>query len=119
LLEAPGVEHGSGDVAGECRSALESGFGEESAACEDSRGTASALENGGESGRCTNVASGPTRAERLALVDAAIIALDAGEIEVAKARFQALAEAVQSRAAVHRLRCSGDASSHPVLPSPP
>jgi hypothetical protein len=73
--------------------------GEESAACGDSRGTASALENGGESGGCSNVASGPTRAELLALVDAAIIALDAGEIEVAKARLQALAGAVQSRAA--------------------
>jgi hypothetical protein len=35
----------------------------------------------------------------LALVDAAIIALDAGEIAVAKARLQALAEADQSRAA--------------------
>jgi len=74
-------------------------LGEESAACGDSRGTASALENGGESGGCSNVASGPTRAELLALVDAAIIALDAGEIEVAKGRLQALAEAVRSRAA--------------------
>jgi hypothetical protein len=69
--------------------------GEKSAACGDSRGTASALENGGESGGCSNVASGPTRAELLALVDAAIIALDAGEIEVAKARLQALAEPVR------------------------
>jgi len=71
--------------------------GERSAACGDSRGTASVLENGGQSGECSNVASGPKRAELLALVDAAIIALDAGEIEVAKARLQALAEAVRSQ----------------------
>ena len=48
-------------------------------------------------GACSNVASGPTPAELLELVDAAIIALDAGESEVAKARLQALAEAVRAK----------------------
>jgi len=37
------------------------------------------------------------RAELLALVDAAIVALDAGETEVARARMQTLAEAVRSQ----------------------
>ena len=71
--------------------------GEESGVCGDSEESSSALENAGASGACSNVASGPTRTELLALVDAAIIALDAGKTEVAKARLQALAEAVQSR----------------------
>ena len=44
---------------------------------------------------CSNVASGPTPAELLELVDAAIIALDAGEAGIARARLQALAEAVR------------------------
>ena len=53
-------------------------------------------ESGGESCWCSNVASGPTSAELLALVDAATIALDAGETEIVKARLQALAEALRS-----------------------
>jgi hypothetical protein len=53
-VEAPGVEHGSGDVA-----------------------------------------SGPTPAQLLELVDAAIVALDAGEADIARARLQELAEAVR------------------------
>ena len=57
---------------------------------------ASALESGGESRRCSNVASGPTPAELLELVDAAIIALDAGESDIARARLQELVEAVRS-----------------------
>ena len=69
--------------------------GEESGVWGSSGETSSALENGGESRSCSNVASGPTRTELLALVDAAIIALDAGETEVAKARLQMLAEAVR------------------------
>jgi len=47
----------------------------------DSGGAASAVENSGESRSCSNVASGPARAELLALVDASIIALDAGETD--------------------------------------
>jgi hypothetical protein len=68
---------------------------EESAVCGDSGERASALENAAESRACSNVASGPTRAELLALVAAAIIALDAGKSEVARARLLALAEAVR------------------------
>ena len=71
--------------------------GENSGVCGDSGGAASAVENGGESRSCSNVASGPARAELLALVDAAIIALDAGETEVAKARLHVLAEAIRSQ----------------------
>ena len=64
--------------------------GEESGGCRESGETASALENGGASGWCSNVASEPPRAELFALVDAAIIALDTGETEVARAQLQAL-----------------------------
>jgi hypothetical protein len=71
--------------------------GEESGARGHPRGTVSALENGGESCGCSNVASGRTRARLLALIDVAIIALDAGETEVAKARLHVLAEAVRSQ----------------------
>jgi hypothetical protein len=46
---------------------------------------------------CSNVASGPTPAELLELVDAAIIALDAGKTDIARARLSVLADAVQSR----------------------
>ena len=84
----------SQEIAGAIRSAVP---GKESGSCGDSRGTASVLENGGQSGECSNVASGPKRAELLALVDAAIIALDAGETEVAKARLHVLAEAIRSQ----------------------
>ena len=45
---------------------------------------------------CSNGASGPMRAELLALVDGAIGALDAGETDVAKARLQPLAHAIRS-----------------------
>jgi hypothetical protein len=71
--------------------------GEESAACGDSRETASAVENGGQSGPCSNVANPPARAELLVLVNAAIVALDAGETEVAGAGLRALAEAIRSQ----------------------
>ncbi len=69
--------------------------GEKSWVCGTEGETASALESGGESRRCSNVASGPTPAELLELVDAARIALDAGEADIARARLQELAEAVR------------------------
>jgi hypothetical protein len=71
--------------------------GAESGVCGDSGQSGSALENGGESRSCSNVASGPIRARLLALVDAAIIALDAGDSEIARAQMQALAEAVRGK----------------------
>ena len=71
--------------------------GEESGVCGDEGESGSALENAGESRACSNVASGPMLAELIEFVDAAIIALDAGESEVAKARLQVLAEAVRSQ----------------------
>ena len=69
--------------------------GEESGICGDSGESGSALENAAEWRACSNVASGPTRTELLALVDATILALDAGETEVIKGRLQTLAEAMR------------------------
>ncbi len=57
---------------------------EKSVICGAEGETASALESGGESRWCSNVASGPTPAELLALVDAVIVALDAGEADIAR-----------------------------------
>ena len=68
---------------------------EKSVVCVAKGETASALESGGESRWCSNVASGPTPAELLELVDAAIIALDAGEADIARARLQPLAEVIR------------------------
>jgi hypothetical protein len=70
--------------------------GEKSGVCGAEGETASVLESGGESRWCSNVASGPTPAELLELVDAAIIALDAGEADIARAQLQALADAVRA-----------------------
>ena len=69
---------------------------EKSVACGAEGETASALESGGESRWCSNVASGPTPAELIELLDAAIVALDAGETEVARVQLQALAGAIQT-----------------------
>ena len=53
------------------------------------RTNASLYERRSASAACSNVASGPTAAELLELVDAAIIALDAGESERPKLRQRA------------------------------
>ena len=71
--------------------------GEQSGPCADAGESRSAPENAGESGACSNVASGPTAAELLELVDAAIVALDAGESDVARAQLLALAKAAGLR----------------------
>ena len=71
--------------------------GEESVGCGEKGGAATVQENRGAAGECSNVANGPTPVELLALVDATIVALDAGETEVAKARLQTLAEALRSQ----------------------
>ncbi len=96
-MEAPGVERGSGENAGECRSAQESGFGGGIGRLRGRGGEGERAGEGAESHACSNVASGPTRAELLALVDAAIIALDAGDSGIARAQLQALAEAVRAK----------------------
>jgi hypothetical protein len=70
--------------------------GEESGVGGDFGDAPSALESGGESCWCSNVASGPTPAQLLGFVDAAIIALYTGETEVARLQLQALAEAVRT-----------------------
>ena len=62
-------------------------------------------ESGGESWWCSNVASGPTPAQVRELVDAAIVALNTGETEVARAQLQTLAGAV--RALRHGCRRDG------------
>jgi hypothetical protein len=69
------------DDAGAIRSA---GSGEESGACGDAGGSGSASENAARSGACSNVASGTTVFELLGLAEEALIALDAGEIDLAK-----------------------------------
>ena len=70
-------------------------MGPKSGACQNSGESGSAQENAGESGACSNVANRVMAAELLEFVDAATIALDAGETEVAKAWLQALAAALQ------------------------
>ena len=69
---------------------------EKSGICGESEESASAWESAGESRACSNVANGPTAAELIDLVDAAIVALEAGESEVAGAQLQPLAEAVRA-----------------------
>jgi hypothetical protein len=71
-------------------------LGKKSVVCGTEGDAASALENGGASGWCSNVASGPTPGELLALVNAALVALDAGETEVASAQLRGLAETVRA-----------------------
>ena len=68
----------------------------ESDGCGVARESANEPERSGKSDACSNVANGPSAADLLELVDAAIIALDAGETEAAKAQLQALAEAVRA-----------------------
>ena len=70
--------------------------GEESGVCGENGDAATSQENGGAAAGCSNVASGPTAAELLERVDAAIIALDAGECAVARVRLQVLAEAIRT-----------------------
>ena len=55
-----------------------------------------------ESGTCSDVANAPTAAEVLQLVDAAIVALDAGETEVARAHLRALAATVRAQVTAAR-----------------
>ena len=69
---------------------------EESGGCAENGDAATSQENGGAAPGCSNVARGPTAAELIELVDAAIIALDAGESKVARVQLQALAKAVRA-----------------------
>jgi hypothetical protein len=70
--------------------------GEKTGDCGDTGGVASAPENGGECGTCSNVASPLTLAELVEVIDAATAALDAGEIDAARARLRTLAAAVRA-----------------------
>jgi hypothetical protein len=70
--------------------------GEKSGVWGDSGESASAWKNARESRACSNVANGPTAAELIEFVDAAIIALDAGETGVAMAQLQAFADTVRT-----------------------
>ena len=78
---------------------------EESGGCAENGDAATSQESGGAGAGCSNVASGPTAAELIELVDAAIIALDAGETEITREQLHALAEAV--RALSHGCRRDG------------
>jgi hypothetical protein len=70
--------------------------GQKSGVCGNWRESGRAGENAAASRACSNVASGPTAAELIELVAAAIIVLDAGETQVARTQLQALAEAVRA-----------------------
>lgn len=70
--------------------------GEESGFWAGEGGTATAQEDGLESRACSNVASAPMLAELLEVVDGALRALDADEIDIARARLLALAETVRA-----------------------
>ena len=72
------------------------GSGEESGGCGDSGETATAQQDAATSRTCSNVASGPMLRDLIELVDGAIVALDAGEIEVTRERLQALAQVVRA-----------------------
>ena len=69
--------------------------GEESPVCGDEGGGATAQDDGREARGCSNVASGAMLTEVLEVVDGALRALDAGEIDIARARLLALAETVR------------------------
>ena len=69
--------------------------GAESGVCGARSDLAAALESGGESCWCSNVASGAILAELLEAVDDALGALNAGEIDTTRARLLALAETVR------------------------
>ena len=68
--------------------------GEESGSCDDAGGVANAPDNVGASRGCSNVARPPT-ADLLPAIEATIAALDAGEIEAARAGLHALAAALR------------------------
>jgi hypothetical protein len=69
---------------------------EKSGDCGDASGVQSAPENGGECRACSNVASRPTLAAVLEVVDSVVAALDAGETDVARARLWTLRAAVRA-----------------------
>ena len=70
--------------------------GEESATWAEERESGSASEDAGRSGACSSVARGPARADMLQAILAAIASMDAGEVEVARARLLALAAALRA-----------------------
>ena len=70
--------------------------GEESGACRDSGESGSASENAAESDACSSAARGASPPELLQAIEASIEALEAGEIELARARLRAMATALRS-----------------------
>ena len=69
--------------------------GEESGGWAESRERGSASEHAGGFGACSSVAREPTPTELLPTVEAAIDDLEAGQIERARARLRAVAEALR------------------------
>ena len=88
--------------------------GEESGLFRDSGESASARENAGQSDACSNVANGPTAAELVGLINAAIIALDACDSEIARAHLQVLAEAAPNPRSRLRARWSLNSRNNPT-----
>ena len=62
----------------------------------DTGESANAPENAAESEACSSVARGPAPAEVLAGIEAAVEALDSGQVGAARARLRALATAVRA-----------------------
>jgi hypothetical protein len=69
---------------------------EETWDCGDTGAEANAAEDRGGFGACSKVASPPTLAAVLDVVDAVVAALDAGEIDVAMGRLRTLRAAVRA-----------------------
>jgi hypothetical protein len=70
--------------------------GEESGPCGDAGGVVNASDDAGTPRACSNVASRPTLAALLEAIDDTIAALDADEIDAARARLRALAEVIRA-----------------------
>jgi len=70
--------------------------GEESGGCAESQGSGRASEDAGGSDACSSVARAPRLATLLAGIDAALVALKAGEVAVAAGHMRALAAVLQS-----------------------
>jgi hypothetical protein len=70
--------------------------GEESGSCGDAGGVANAPDDARTSRACSNVASRPTLAALVEAIDATIAALNADEIDAARARLRALAEVIRA-----------------------
>lgn len=93
---AIGVDRGSGWFVGGCGSDRSAVSAAESAGCAEKRETGSASEDAGGADACSSVAKAPTPAEMLATVEAAIEALEAGDVDAARAPLRGLVAALRA-----------------------